>query len=271
MTAGSGSSVAKRRSGRLRFVLFSMLVLFGGGFYTGVYATKRVIASNSDLLHRVFGVPSPVPAPVVAPTQPAAPPVAAQQTAPAQTVAATPPTTAANAATKPPVADANTKPTDTKPLETKSADTSSSSSAQTNGETSQSATSTDENQSAAHSQPAGGTGEQQSQLAKQVADYNDMLHRVQDALRHYSVVHQKSLDPKVHPADLKLFTDQENNLCTEISGAVKHAENLQDAIRADANYAALYMEGSNCAARKDVPTRLLDLDIDKLKFIDKAP
>ena len=115
------------------------------------------------------------------------------------------------------------------------------------------------------------TSDDQVQLAKQVDDYNDPLHRIQDALRHYAVVHQKSADSKTQAKDLKMLVEQENKLFDEVGQLTKHAENVQDAIRANSNYAVLYMEGSICAARKDIPTKLLDLDLDKLKFIDKAP
>jgi hypothetical protein len=264
MTAGSGS-YSKRRTGRVRFVLFSTLVIFGGGFYTGVYATKRVIASDSGIMHRIFGVQSPLPPPAVTPALPAA-----------VTPSAAPPPAATQPATPPPatVPPATTTP----PVKPESA----TAAPRSNGGPSDASTSSNTGQNTpaeehksetpdTRSTEAGDTGSDQSLLAKQVEDYNDMLHRIQDALRRYSVIHQKQLDPKTKTQDLKALTDQETTLFAEISRNAKHAQNLQDAIRDNTSYAAQYMEGGNCTARKDVPTRLLDLDLDKLKFIDKAP
>jgi hypothetical protein len=256
MTAGSGAFAARRRAGRIRFILFSTLVLFGGGFYTGVYATKRVIASDSGILHRIFGIQAP------APTVPPAPPASAPAAATVATAAATT-QPSAPAAVKPPVTPAPA-PQTTPPAPP----------AQTGSDAAQSSGSPDAEQNAApapHAQSSEESGSDQAQLARLVDDYNDSLHRIQDALRHYSVIHQKSLDSKIKPQDLKQLSDQENSLFSDVSRLTKHAENVQDTIRAASNYAVLYMEGSSCAARKDVPTKLLDLDIDKLKFIDKAP
>lgn len=249
MSVSTGSIAGRRRAGRFRFVLFSMLVLFGGGFYAGVQATKRVTASDSGILHRIFGIQPPIiPVAAAAPAAPAQP---VKQAPAAPPVAANPAPQAPADAPKASEASAAPKPDN-------------------NAAQSPAAPDPADKPGSEKDAAALGTPAEQAQLASQVTDYNDMLQRIQKALASYSTVHQKSLAPKTKAQDLKLLLDQENGLVSEITSAAKHAQNILVALEGNSNFPALYSSGAACANRKDIPSSLLDLDLDKLKVIEKA-
>jgi hypothetical protein len=104
-----------------------------------------------------------------------------------------------------------------------------------------------------------------------VDEYNGMLRQVQLGLNNYAVVHQRAVDPKTHAADLKPLLDQQNDLIKEITTSAGHAQNIQTEIQANSDYARLYVEGKPVVQRKEVPGVMSDLDLDKMKFIEKAP
>ena len=250
MSTGTGPNLARRRAGRFRFALIMLLIFFGGGFYTGIQTTKRVFSSDNGILRRVFGL-QPISAP-------AAPPVAALAAPAAPVQAATQPQAPANQ----PVGVTTTAKEIGAPAQSKPENVSTQPPSVADGAQSPA------NQGDAAAQPM--TADQKL-LAGEVDDYNDMLTRIQKALVSYSTVHQKSLEPKTRAQDLKLLLDQENGLLGEITTAAKHAQNVQVAVQANSDYAAHYTEGDACAQRKNVPNNLLDLDLDKLKFIERTP
>jgi hypothetical protein len=226
-----------------RFILFMALLSFGGGFYSGIQAYKRALASDNGIVHRLFGI---VP-PAVPNAAPPVPPVAG---APQQPVAPPP------AATSSPTAPANVAPKPSTPVTTAPANP----------------TGTANENAGTANQPSNPDATPElAQLAAQVDDYNDTLRRIQMGLNNYSVVHQRALDPKTHAQDLKPLLDQQNDLIKEITNSTGHAQNVQTEIQANPEYARLYVEAKPVVLRKSVPGDMLDLDIDKLKFIEKAP
>ncbi|HLV79803.1 MAG TPA: hypothetical protein VKT32_05950 [Chthonomonadaceae bacterium] len=225
MTSGP-SPTSRRRSGvrgRGCFALIVLLIIFAGGFYTGVRAARHAMSQGPDWARRLLGLPTgdAPQTPVGTANTPPAPPSRPTPIAPATQPPVSPPTT--------PPATSPTTPSGSGAPET------------------------------GPSAPA--------DLSTLVPQYNDTLHRIQETQHRYALAQQQAAT-KTRPQDLQPLLNEQESLLKDMTAAAQRAKTLQGQIKADPRWEASYQEAAPCLNPSEVPTRLLNLNLDDLRFIE---
>ena len=224
------------RAGTLIF--FSVLLSadirldFGGGFYVGMRATRRVARSGPDFLKPILGVqgnwlgtpppvvPAAAPAPVAAaPAAPATPP--AVPAAPTNGAVAAPPSNAPN------------------PLPASRVAT-----------------------------PAGvaapGTSEA---LDQNVAEYNAVLHHMENSFHDYMIATQVLSGANVSAEDRDAANDHAHTAADDLQSYTHRAQTLYDAIHADSLFLKKYKETDRALDPTTVRAQFSELTVDNLRYI----
>ncbi|HZT40552.1 MAG TPA: hypothetical protein VFA07_00100 [Chthonomonadaceae bacterium] len=234
----SGSSPSARRSSGVRgrgcFLLLVLLIFFASGFYTGVRAARHAMAQGPDWARRLFGLPTG---------------------SAAQTQIGT-----ASTSNQPPAGNSSAAPTAQQPPSTASSSSSTTSSPPA---TSTTPATTD---SGEQGQPEG-SAPPQADLPTLVQQYNDVLHRIQEAQHHYALAQQQAAS-KTKSQDLQPLLNEQESLLKDMTAAAQRAKTLQAQIKADPQFADSYQEGAPCLTPGEVPTRLLNLGLENLRFIE---
>lgn len=240
---------ARHQVRRIRAIFLGLLLLFCGGVATGVYMTKRVMENGPVWLQRTLGVAPvaqnmPAPAPASAPTAsanisesaPGGSPAADSESAPSISTSPEHPAVQEQA----PVAgssEADMKPEKSSPEHSAAPD------------------------------PAAA-----QEMSRQVQDYNDMLRRLRESANSFESVRRRINgridDGKVRPEALQPLVDQQNVSLDEIATAARRARSLLAALRALPGFDSLYQEGEPCLPAAMVPTKLVDLEIEKLRILN---
>ena len=226
----------KRGRGRLYSFLFSYLLIFGlifcGGFYVGMRATRHVARSGPDMLKPFLGVQGnwlgtppvaiPVAAPAPAAAAPAAPASAAVPAAPTSGAVRTPaPANAPN-----PLPASRVVPS-------------------------------------ASAAPAG-TAEA---LDQNVAEYNAVLHRMENAFHDYMIATQVLAGSSVSAEDRDAAGDHRNTAADDLQSYTHRAQTLYDAIHADALFLKKYKETDRALDPTTVRAQFSELPVDNLRYI----
>lgn len=107
----------------------------------------------------------------------------------------------------------------------------------------------------------------EADLPTQVPQYNDILHRIQDLQHHYVLVQQQAAT-KTRPQDLQPLLNEQESLLKDMTAAAQRATTLRAQIKADPQFDASYQEAAPCLNPSEVPTRLLNLGLENLRFIE---
>lgn len=225
----------KQKRGRGRFYSFLFLfgLIFAGGFYVGVRATRHVERLGPDWLKPRFGVQpgwmgippaAPVAAPVPAAVSPAAP-VNPNPVAPAA------PTTGAVPATPAPNAP-NTLPA-SRPVPPANA-------------------------------ASPGTA---AALDQNVNEYNSTLRRAENSFRDYMVASQILLAPNAAAEEHDAAADHAHTAADDLQAYVRRAQALYDTIHADPLYAKKYKETDPALDSVAVKAQFQELTTENLRYI----
>jgi hypothetical protein len=251
---GAGSRPQPRKKSAWKFRLLMTLLVFGGGFYAGTYATKRVTAEGPAWLQTVFGVKS------VATAMPAP-----AQNAPMAPAAQPAPTTPQAAAPAPPITQQTPNPATANgaPPAGFPGDRTPTASPQSlpNSNTAPSA-----NRPAP--QPADNAANN-SPVDNQVNEYNSTLRRVQEAYRAYMNALQRASKTNLNAGEAQVALDQRNNAGEELVAGVQRAQVLYDAIHGDPEFVQRYIEKEQALTSSQLPQSLPELSVDHLRFIRK--
>ena len=226
---------AKRGSGRFYFLLFTVGLIFFGGFYVGVRATRHIARSGPAILQPLFGVSMGW---LGTPAVPAAPaPNAAPVTnAPASAAIGAAPNAAPPAPTTGATAPAPNQPT---PLP---------------------APPRLPNTNAA----APGTV---AALEQNVSEYNVNLRRADNSFHDFQVANAVLSDPKATPEDRAAAADHAHTAADDLQAYVHRAQTLYDAVHADPLYAKKYKETDKALDSASVRQQFQELDTDNLRYI----
>ena len=121
--------------------------------------------------------------------------------------------------------------------------------------------------------PANGTGAPESptpppaDLTTLVPQFNNILHRIQEAQQRYALAQQQAAT-KTKSQDLQPLLNEQESILKDMTAAVQRAKALQTQIKADPQFADSYQEAAPCLAPGEVPTRLLNLGLENLRFIE---
>lgn len=238
MATGSSSPGARRRPGRFRFVLFMLLLIFGAGFYTGVQSARRALRTGPAWARRALGLTEFLPPPPAVPpsntpsnTLPIASAPVPQQPAPVN------PATGGAPAVQP-----NTAPT-----------------------------TPSQQHNAAPGSLSGAAVETETPLDKQAREYDDLLNRIQDYQRKYTAVYQKTTDPKTRAQDLGSLQDEQNVIYDDMTAVVQRALALQTTLKSDPQFATRYEETRPVLNPDQIPSKMLDMNLETLQFVQKRP
>lgn len=224
---------AKRGRGRFYSFLLSYLlifgVIFGGGFYVGMRATRHVARSGPDILKPYFGVSgnwlgtppvaaAPAPAPAVTPPTPA------------NSVVPIAPTTGA----APAAAPANAP----NPLPA--------------------------SRVAAPAGAAAGTAEA---LDQNVAEYNATLHRAENSFHDYMIAAQVLAAPTAAAEDRDAASDHAHTAADDLQAYIHRAQTLYDTIHADPLFAKKYKETDRALDPTAIRAQFQELTVDNLRYI----
>jgi len=233
--------------GRFRFTLFLWLVLFGAGVYTGIATTKRVVAGGPAWAQNLLGVtPAPAGAPVAAmpPTNPTAP-----NTTPGQSALPD----AANTAR---TAQADTAPPQTPRLSDEEAATP--------------RTGTNAAQSSSGANPDSVSApSSDKELDRQVEDYNRVLRRIQQSQQNYEAAHKVTSDSSTSTSNLQTLLERQNTYIGEIVAGYQRAQAMLNALQETPRFGEFYEETQPCLSVDQVPASLLNLGVDRLKFLQR--
>lgn len=273
MASSGPGSTKQRSSGRGCFFFILILLLFGLGFYTGVRATKRVTAVGPAWAQRLLGV-SPAPVTATPPT-PATTPTTVTTSSPVSNPPANP-APATSPGTSPSPNAATSPNTSTGQEQAKSSPTqpdTSGASTSPGDET----TSSEQTEPPTHKLPLSPSAstppsdDSSADVTSLVEEYNNALHRIQQSAHTYETVHKKATDSKTKPQDLQALLDQQNTLLDEMVAAAQRAQTLQTTLKSKPQFTAQYEEGKPCLPPEKVPTKLLNLGLEKLKFVQLTP
>ncbi len=225
---------AKRGRGRFYFVMFVFAFIFAGGFYVGVRATRHVEKLGPEWLKTPFGVQSGwMGTPAAAPNSVPAPPLTAAPASPNPTVAPAAPTSGAAAA--PPAASApNTLP-ESRPVPPAGA-------------------------------AAPGTAEA---LDANVAEYNAVLHRMDNAFHDYMIATQNLSPAGMSAEEQRSANDHAHTAAQDLQAYVHRAQSLYDAVHADPLFTKKYKETDRALDPAAVRAQFQELAIDNLRYFRK--
>ena len=221
----------KRGRGRFYSYLFLFGLIFFGGFYVGMRATRHVARSGPDILKPLLGVQGNwlgTPPPVVAAPAPIA--VAPAAAAPNPAIPAAPTTGAV--ATAPPANAPNPLP------------------------------------ASRVVPPAGvaapGTAEA---LDQNVAEYNNVLRRMEASFHDFMIASQTLTTANVSAEERDGANDHAHTASEELQSRTRRAQSLYDAIHADPFYPKKYKETDRALDPTAVRAQFSELTVDNLRYI----
>ena len=276
MASNGPSSTKQRSSGRGCFFFILILLLFGLGFYTGVRATKRVTAVGPAWAQRLLGVPpAPVTAAATPPTTPATTPTTVATSAPVSAPPANP-APATSPGTSPAPGTATSPNTSTGQEQANASPTQPGTSGASNppGDETTSPEQTEPPTRKLPPSPSASappSDDSSADVTSLVEEYNNALHRIQQSAHTYETVHKKATDSKTKPQDLQALLDQQNTLLDEMRAAAQRAQTLQTTLKSRPQFTSQYEEGKPCLPPEKVPTTLLNLGLEKLRFVQLTP